>query len=97
MKKRNIFLQSSEKLWKYIALGYCGCLSRAEPIYHDTLTPGEGCSLGESSTETDPRFTYQLCAHGHTRLLMPTCIDPSGLTGVEPDLYGMCKYTITVS
>lgn len=30
---------SSEKLWKYIAVGYCGCLSGAELIYHDTVTP----------------------------------------------------------
>lgn len=46
---------NSEELWKYIAVGHCGCLSGAEPIYHDTVTPGGRYSLGDSIREADAR------------------------------------------
>lgn len=43
--------------------GYCGCLSRAEPIYHDTVTPGERCSAGDSNAQSGATHTRT-----HTRV-----------------------------
>lgn len=47
-------------------MGYCGCLSGAEPIYHDTVTPGGRYTLGDSNTEADARYTHTYCVHTHT-------------------------------
>lgn len=38
--------------------GHRGCLSSAEPIYHDAVTPGERCSAGDSYAETGVPHTH---------------------------------------
>lgn len=63
-----MYSSKAEELWKYIAVGYCGCLSGAEPIYHDTATPGERDSLGHSSTEADTKYTLILRAFTHASI-----------------------------
>lgn len=57
---------SFEELWKYIAVGYCGCLSGAEPIYHDSVTPGERYSPGDPAQKLMP----DIHTPTHTHLLM---------------------------
>lgn len=50
--------------------GHCGCLSSAEPIYHDAVTPGERCSAGDSYAETGATHTL---THSYTRTHTEVC------------------------
>lgn len=60
-------------------MGYCGCLSGAEPIYHDTATPRGRCSPGDSNKEAVARqWTYTA-----TDANMQVCLHASGLKDTE--------------
>lgn len=81
-RNRMHFSKMARSYGNRLLWGHCGCLSSAEPIYHDAVTPGERCSAGDFYAETGATHTRthtQLCVYLREEIPCIYCMSSSTL------------------